>query len=533
VPIETGAGTATDLGLPRRVLLSTLSNYVAKGLTLSVWFFLTPYLVHRLGASDYGLWVLVGSVVSYGSLLDLGIAPAVTKYVAQYVEQKQFDHLRDLVSTAVWLYAGLGLLAILASAALAPIFPHLFALPVEQHAMGRWLVLLSGIGLGLALPAAITSAVLQGLHRFELANLISVIGLALFTATTIIAMALGWGLIGMVALNIPVTIITQLPALWLVHRAAPSLRLGLRRPRRQLIRTVFSFSSALVVTNLAGRVRTQTDEIVIGASLPLASVTPYAIARRLSGIPQILTYQFIKVLMPLASRLNAADERRQLQALYLTSARLTLALDVPLVCGLIVLGGAFLAIWVGPQYASAAPLLTVLAIAGLIDASMWPALSILQGMGRHRPIALFAVGSGVANLLLSIWLIRPLGVMGVALGTLIPTTIECFFFMMPYALRVNGISWREAWSAYLAPSTLPAVPMLITLYTLRALLHPSTYLAIGAVGLIGVGVYALFYLALTRGRPEQALLRDFLTRFLSTIRACGARPAEDEPVVPE
>jgi O-antigen/teichoic acid export membrane protein len=384
------------------------------------------------------LWVLVGSVVAYGSLLDLGLAPAVTKYVAEYRAQNQIEQLRALVVTTFWLYVGLGLVAVLASALLAPVFTTIFEVPADQQAIAPWLVLLSGIGLGLALPATITSAVLQGLHRFDLANLISIVGMALFTAATLIALALGWGVLGMVAVNIPVTLITQLPALWLVRRAAPELRLGQGRPRRGLARTVFSYSSALMVTNLANQVQTQTDEIIIGASLPIASVTPYAIARRLSGIPQILTNQFVKVLMPVASRLNAAADRRQLQSLYLTSTRLTLALDVPLVCGLIVLGGAFLSIWVGPQYASAAPLLILLSIAGLIDTSMWPALSILQGMGRHRPIAVFAVGSGLANLLLSIWLIRPLGVLGVALGTLIPTAIECFFFVIPYALRVSA-----------------------------------------------------------------------------------------------
>ncbi len=73
---------AQNAVIGRRVLLSTISNYASKAFTLGIWFFLTPYLVHQLGDSAYGLFVLVGSVAAYGSLLDFGIAPAVTKYVA-------------------------------------------------------------------------------------------------------------------------------------------------------------------------------------------------------------------------------------------------------------------------------------------------------------------------------------------------------------------------------------------------------------------------------------------------------------------
>jgi len=98
------------------------------------------------------------------------------------------------------------------------------------------------------------------------------------------------------------------------------------------------------------------------------------------------------------------------------------------------------------------------------------------------------------------------------------------FFVTPYVMRVNGIGWRAAWGELFAPGLLPAVPALLALYGLRAWVQPASYLTIGAVGLAGVGVYALGYLALTRGRPEQRLLRQLLTQLLARARTL-ARPA--------
>ncbi len=513
------------------MVLNTLSNYAGKIITLGVWFFLTPFLVRALGPSAYGLWVLVGSAVAYGGLLDFGIGAAVTKFVAEDSAQGDFDHARPLVTTALWLYIGLGLLAIALSALLAPFFPELFNVPPEQRVLASWLVLASGTALGIALPTATASAVLQGLQRFDLANLIGILGMTVFTVTTVAVVLLGGGVLGLVLINIPVTIAMQIPAIWLVNRAAPALRFGRGRPDAKLVRRVFGFSSALVIVNLAGQIQTQTDELVIGAALPVASVTPYALARRLSALPQTLANQFVKVLMPLAARLNASPDRSQLSQVYLISTRLTLALAAPIVAVLAVLARPILTVWVGAEYADAAPILTILTIASLIDTSMWPASNILQGMGRHRPLAVFAVGSALANLLMSIWLVRPLNVLGVALGTLIPTTLEAALFVIPYALRQSGVSVKAMFQQVLGPSLLPLVPAAGALYMLRELMHPANYLTLGLVALGGAGVYAGAYGLLTRGEVEQVLLRQAATQAWAVLRtrARGGRDNQKPP----
>jgi O-antigen/teichoic acid export membrane protein len=59
--------------------------------------------------------------------------------------------------------------------------------------------------------------------------------------------------------------------------------------------------------------------------------------------------------------------------------------------------------------------------------SQWPANSILQGMARHQPLVTISVVTALANLLLSIALVTPSGLAGVALGTLIPYFFASFF----------------------------------------------------------------------------------------------------------
>ena len=73
-----------NAAIRRQVALGTAANYAGRIINLGVWFVLTPIILSQLGKTNYGLWALVGSFVAYGSLADLGIAAAVTKYVAEY-----------------------------------------------------------------------------------------------------------------------------------------------------------------------------------------------------------------------------------------------------------------------------------------------------------------------------------------------------------------------------------------------------------------------------------------------------------------
>src|SRR5437763_1907933 len=109
-----------------RLLSGTFYNYTTQIITLAIGFFLTPFILDHLGATEYGLWVMVGSFVAYGQLLDLGITSAVIKYTPEFLARGETEQTQKLIATALQIYSAMGLLAILVCAAIAPVFPTLF-----------------------------------------------------------------------------------------------------------------------------------------------------------------------------------------------------------------------------------------------------------------------------------------------------------------------------------------------------------------------------------------------------------------------
>lgn len=505
--IEPSQEVTKDRQIRRRVAIGTASNVIGQVVVFIVSFLLTPFMLHQLGPTVYGLWVLVGSMVAYGAILDFGIWGTIVKYVAQYHAQGDALHARRFLRSIRAFYLIICVLLVGGGAAIAPFFADLFQLPAEQHGLARTLVIMMSLATGLALPGMLPLAVLRGLQRYDLVNVIDIVTSLATAAATVVALLLGGGALGVAGANLGGVFILFILGSIAVRRIAPELDLTRRTADdgvhplrdRQSLNLAFSHSWPLFAQDIATRLQTRTDEITIGLFLPVRLVGSYNIARRLGETTQTLTRQFMKTLLPLASQLHAEQDEGRLRVVYLVGMRLTVAITAVLGILLIVLAGPVLTLWVGAEYAAYTGIVTILTLAQMIVTVRWAAVAILQAMARHRILAVSSLSAGVANLALSLLLVRPLGLTGVALGTLIPAAVEACFVILPYSLRVTGVDVREAWREIVVPALLPVLPMLAGLYALHVALVPDSILTILIVAAVGALLYLLGYLALARG----------------------------------
>ena len=502
---------AKNAAIRRHLALSTASNYAGQVINLGVWFVLTPFMIPRLGHTQYGLWVLVASFVAYGNLANLGIGSAVVKYVSEYRARGESETASSLIATALWIYCVLGLIVIAVALVIAPLIPDLIHVPANQRGTESLLVIICAVGVAVQLPASCAAAVLSGLGRFDVMNLIGSLAMLTLAGLLVGTLLLGGGVVWLAAMTIPVTVLWLAPTIWLIHRIAPDLRFGLRGAKRGEVRRVALFSSSLFGIQIAGVVKLQSDEVVIGASLNVGYITPYSVARRVSGLPTQLAYQFVQVILPTASRLDAEGDTGRLREVMLSGLRITTAGFVVIAGALIAFAAPFLRAWVGGSFASSADIVVLLTVAGLVQVMIAPVSASMQAMTRHRPLVTFALASAALNLALSIILVTQLGVKGVALGTLIATSLEVTV-VIAYAGRVLALSPGRILGRALLPALGPAVPMMAVLFAIRYGLGPSTIIEIALSGIVGALVYLTVYFALPPTASERAMLRGILSR---------------------
>lgn len=505
----------------RRLLRGAASNLAGKVVAFATSFLLTPFLVHALGADAYGLWVLVGSAFAYGTLLDLGIGGAVVKYVAEDRARGDDASANTLLATSLRIFLALGVLVAAAGVAAALLVPRWIDAPPALRPAVAPLVVLTGLHIGATLALTPMAVALQGLQRYDLYNAVGVVGTIATAGGMVLVVLAGGGVVGMACTALAVTAATRWAYHRLARRAAPGLRFGFRGASRPAARRLFAFGAASFAYRLGSRLGTRSDEFVIASFLPVAAIAPYAIARRLAEAAQIVADQFLKVIIPLASELEALGEAGRLRALYLHGSRLTLGIAVPAAVLLVRYAAAVLTAWVGPAFVDAAGLVAILAIACLLETSQWAAGAVLEGIARQRVLATTAMGAGVLNIALSIALVRPLGLAGVALATLVANAVAAIGIVLPYTMRTLriplGAVVRETW----APALLPALPMTAALLAAERLVDATTLAGASAASFAGGAAYLAAYLAMPAARPERAAVGRGLRRALRMRWAAG------------
>src|SRR4029077_13984354 len=100
--------------------LQAAKNVSATWLSLAVHagvgFFLSPFILHRLGDDAFSLWVLVFSLTGYYGNLDLGIRASIVRYVAKFAATEDEDQLARFLSTSLAFYVAVGLVVVLLTA---------------------------------------------------------------------------------------------------------------------------------------------------------------------------------------------------------------------------------------------------------------------------------------------------------------------------------------------------------------------------------------------------------------------------------
>jgi len=106
---------SAPLSSGRTLAWSALTNWLAFAATLAVAFFLAPYLLRRLGEARYGVWCMVEALLAYFTLLDLGLAACLVRYVARSHARTTQQELSRYAAAAFWLYCGAAGIVLLVS----------------------------------------------------------------------------------------------------------------------------------------------------------------------------------------------------------------------------------------------------------------------------------------------------------------------------------------------------------------------------------------------------------------------------------
>jgi O-antigen/teichoic acid export membrane protein len=520
-PISPLAPPRRDVTGRNRLAWNVAASW-AGHLVFAVAGFILPRLVnYHLGQVGLGVWDFGWSMVTYVRLAPLGIGSSVNRYVAQYRSAGDVDGLRRAVSSVAFVTTVAATLGAIATLVVAGLVPWFFA-----HRLGeftgdaQWVVRLLGLSICFEVASSPFHGVMTGCHRWDLHHGLSAASHMLTVAAMAVGLWLGLGLIGLSAVNLAGTLLTELARAWATFRICPELSLRWRYVGRLEMRTTLTYGLKTFTSHMSLALLQQAVSILIVAHLGPAVLALYARPIALIRLASTIVVRYAHVLVPTVAGLQASGRKRELQALLLEGGRVGGFLAMPMLCGLAIMGGPILRLWMGPAF-DQGPLLAVLAVGQMLAMPQEPVRSILAGLNLHGRIAWVIATASASGLAFAVIALGPLAghLMAAALAVTLPSIILGIYVPI-YACRMLEVPLRRyLWRAFGGPilCTLPFAACLVG----ARLLFPTDPLKALASG-VGLGAVVLAPLYWRFAAPPG--VRTHIINFLGVGWVGGRQP---------
>ncbi len=510
-PAERGPRTPDrSSALPARFGRNVIMNYAAQGTLALTALVLTPVLLHHLGKTTYGLWVVASGAVTYLELFELGFGGATTKLIAEDANVRPAMALRTL-NTTFFVLVPLGLIAMVAGVGLAFALPHLVHVAAGGEREVVVVVILLTVALATSIPGDTSGGALVGHQRFDL---LASANASMAVVTTLVSIAVVVGGHGVVLLAIATTavsILFQFVRFGMVRRILPGTRISPRLVDPARRRQTMHLSGWFLLQAVLQALYATGDVMTVGIVLGLRDAAIYALGSKLAGAAIAGLDSMAQVFFPYASSASKNREPSVMIAIAADGTRATLVPGLMVSLVLIILAAPGIRAWVGPGYATSAEVLAVLAASTALASPVRALGNIMIGVGK-LPLMCALRGAEVAvNLALSVTLALAIGPVGVAVGTLGGILLVRLPGYVVAGCRSTGLPISMFLRRAIVPNILPASGSAAVLLALRGVANhsiPELFLA----AMAGFATYLVLYFTIgaTGGERERALA--FVTR---------------------
>ena len=474
----------------RQIIKNVGSSWFALGVNILVGIFLSPFILHRLGDAAFGIWVLIFSLTGYYGIFDFGIRSSIIRYVSKYTATQDQGEVTGLINTAMFTYTCVGALSLLVTLVGCLYIDRIFHIESGFQRTARWLFLIVGASVALGFPLGVFGGMLEGLQKFYILNWTNIAASVVRVALTVFYLNRGYGLLTVAVITVGLPLLASVVRGAVALHALP-IHFSWKYVDRKAFRHMANYSGVTFMIIVASRLRFKTDALVIGTFLSSAAITYFYAGSRLVDYAGEVVSSLAQIFVPMSSQSDAAGNMDRLRKIFVAGNRACAFVILPMAAAFVILGKSVIEVWVGKKYvAQGYPVLLVLILPYTLLMVQGASSRVLFGMSKHGKLAVVTLIEGVANLGLSILLVRPFGILGDAFGTAIPMAATYILFM-PYHLcsRLGIRVTNYLRQAYVLPVLL-TVPMAAVLWILQRTSPAHSYRQLIPQLLAGGVVYA-------------------------------------------
>ncbi|WP_348260951.1 oligosaccharide flippase family protein [Telmatobacter sp. DSM 110680] len=428
-------------------------NYLGYFCEFVAGVFLLAFVVRKLPVDDYGIYLLAQSLAAFLYLLDFGLSNVLVPLYVSTFARGGIAEVSKLASCLVMTLLGMGIAGATGLSLAAMLMPELIRLPTARMALAVQVLIVVSAAVCLMLPQMALEHLCQAFHRFDRVNQVQIAAVAMRVVLTLVVLDAGKGILALAGVQVAVSL-SRLAGLWLVASTGISgLSLRLFSFDTDRLREAIGLSRWAFVDDVSRRIGMNTETVVLAALGSLNQVAMFGIGGKLPAHLYQFAVRGLSVLVPTLTQHHAEGDTAQLRSTFCNAYRVCLTGVVPLATFGSIGARPLIAIWAGPAYLGAAPVLSWLMISALSMVILTPSDMVLYSHNRIGQAAWFSCIETLGKILVVLALAARYGAVGAAAGVAVWNWCVNLFCYLPAACKVAEMRPWELWRAALMGSS--------------------------------------------------------------------------------
>lgn len=478
-------------------------NYASIVISLSTSFFLTPFVIEKLGMEEYGLFMLSGSVISWLALSDMGLGATVRKYVTAFRARHEENEQKAFLGQATLLFSVIAFITLIVGVVcffyLEEFFPDLTP---DQHSTLQVLYLLTLGNMIVAFPLRPLTCLPGCYLKYVIPGLISLSSSLLGAGLTVLLLVCGYKAIGLSVLGVAMGVVGLIAGL-IYTIGVLGVRLRFGRPNWKLYREMFQFSFWVLLNQIMDMFYWRAGTPIVARLSGAGAVSLFTLGTSFASYFMTASTAISGVVGTKIMQMVAADaDGERLTDTMIRAGRMQLTILCIIILGFLVLGHDFLHLWVGKSIGDGVTTVWLGALLVLlplfIPLTQNVGLSLLQAMNIHRGRAIFLFYSSLICVIVGYVLTTFWGPIGMFIGTGVSLVFgQCVMINLYYHRRA-GLNIPRFFRETYGPAILPAAFLLLAGWGWTQVWAVENWMdffvAAGVYGLICVVILFLAYL---------------------------------------
>ena len=505
--------------MKQKIIKNTLYSGVATVFVAAIGFFLTPFIVIKLGLAQYGLVVLANVFAFTGlvSLFDFGFQATIIKHSAEYLKTRKFEKLSQLILVMLCLFFLMGFILMVLGISFSNLFASsIFRIPANYMTQVRSGFIIVFISYLFQFPSVVLVGFIQGAQRFDILKGTEMILSVLKAVIIVIVLSLGFNFLSVIFVNILIVFLRFLILFIVIVFGGFPLSFNYRLLKFDILKETAHMTKYVFICRISGLLFNSTDRFLIGIFLGPTAMASYDLILRLPRLVKSFLGFSNAAILPAASELKAINDKEKLRKLFLKGLQYQLFLAVPVVMFCMVQAKGFFVLWLGVPFGYLAPLMQFRLFYNLFIPFNTLGGTILIGMAKKlKQLTFLNIGGTLLNFIIMIIVIHNYGLYGVVFAI-----VTSMLFLMPFCLRLFFVELNvtiRQFAARTIPVFLVAVVPLM-LNVLLNLIWPNNNLGIFSLkAFFWLGTYYLMLYFIVFNAEDRQLLSSITSKIKALI----------------